>query len=285
MVLPTKSILASAFVGLLLNGMLSITHADQTSIADDEPCRTVDAEGQMRRLDKDGNGSVERGEDHRPALATDKPASSKMPAFSWNTLPLYIHVRKTAAFTPEEVNYLAKYPLITFEKTTGSETYGSYLEGFEHQVGGVSKADYIAKGIKTAQKAAAQGKIIALTLGIGETSLGDGVDEQGGAVKDLASISQQRLEYNIALFLILAEPYSYLCVHDGYDVNPVQTQGSVQPQGSASQLWLHTFPEYRKPLGPPKGPASKQGYQYTREFEHASVWLDIEASKGVVTWK
>ena len=369
----------------------------------------------------------------------EEPASSNMPSFSWDTLPLYIHVRKAEAFTLEEVDFLATFPLITFEKTTGSRTYGStdvgtiraaeavkrvnpestilfyrnvivhyggysfdrrlddipnpflidkqggdrlirdrlraydlsndrlrewwvdsisevcndesidglfldgnvkvltsfmertlpegkkseviqgfdqmmrdsrdalapnklmianilrarfdegglefmdyfdgsYLECFELPVG-VSKADYIAKGIETVQAAAAQGEIIALTLSIGGSSLGSGVDEQHGTIRNLASVSQERLDYSIALFLIMAERYSYLCVNDGYDVNPAGRQGY------ASKLWLHVFPEYDRPLGPPQGPAQRQGYQYTREFEHASVSLDIEAGKGVVTWK
>ncbi len=367
-------------------------------------------------------------------------ATDKMPAFSWDTLPLYIHVRKAMAFTPQEIDHLASFPLITFEKTTGSKAFGStdlgtikaaeavkqinpaakvlfyrnvivhyggysfdkeladipgaflinkagndklvrgrvkaydlsseplrkwwvrsmsavgnhdaidgilldgnvkvlttylerelpagkkaavvkgfdemmrdsrqalhadklmvanilrarfadgglrfmdyfdgsYLEGFEHAVGGVSKADYIAKGIETAQAAARQGKIIALTLNVGNSSLGDGVDELRGGLESFASVRQERLDYCIALFLIVAERYSYLGLHDGYDVN------SNDRQESASKLWLQTFPEYNKPLGPPTGPARKHGYRYSREFEHASVVLDIEAGKGVVTWK
>ncbi|NQZ56168.1 MAG: hypothetical protein HRT88_01680, partial [Lentisphaeraceae bacterium] len=47
------------------------------------------------------------------------------PEFSWDKIPLYIHVRKMTDFTPEEVKYLASFPLITFEKTTGREQYGS----------------------------------------------------------------------------------------------------------------------------------------------------------------
>ncbi|MFT5301124.1 MAG: acetyl esterase/lipase [Mariniblastus sp.] len=370
----------------------------------------------------------------------EKTTPGRLPEFSWDTLPRYVHVRKTGAFTPDEVKYLATFPLITFEKTTGSKAFGStdagtvkaaqavkrinsatkvlfyrnvivhyggysfdqqlekipapflvnkqgsdklirdrlraydlstdcvrkwwvesmatvcnddsidglfldgtvkvlmnylkselpdgkkaevvagfnrmmqdtrqtlgpkklmianmlrarfddgglefmnhfdgsYLEGFEHNVGGVSKVDYLAKGISTVQQAAAQGKIIALTLNIAKSSLGDGVDEQKGELNDFASVSQERLDYSIALFLIMAERYSYLNIHDGYDVNP---QGQ---HGNASKLWLKSFPEYKKRLGPPQSPAERQGYHYTREFEHASVWLDIEAGMGRVTWK
>ncbi|MDZ4849868.1 MAG: putative glycoside hydrolase [Pirellulaceae bacterium] len=365
----------------------------------------------------------------------DRASLERMPEFSWDTLPLYVHVRKAVAFTPEELKFLAAHPLITFEKTTGSESYdstdagtikaaeavkqinpaakvlfyrnvivhysgysfdqqleairkpflvdkqgndklirgrvsaydlgndlvrkwwvdsmaavcnrdsidglfldgnvkvltpflksnlpngkkdeviqgfdqmmrqtretlkpnklmvanilrarfadggiefidrfdGSYLEGFEHTVGGMSKADYIAKGISSAQKAASQGKIIALSLNIGASSIGEGIDEVGGTLKDLASVSQERLDYCIALFLVMADRYSYLCIHDGYDVN-----------AGASKLWMHSFPEYKKRLGRPTAPAERKGYQYSREFEYASVRLDIETGKGRIEWK
>ncbi len=39
-----------------------------------------------------------------------------------------------------------------------------------------------------------------------------------------------------------------------------------------------------KPLGPPKGPAVRDGFTYTREFQHANVWLDLTKREGRVTW-
>jgi len=62
-------------------------------------------------------------------------------------------------------------------------------------------------------------------------------------------------------------------MHDGYNVNP-----------GASALWLKRFAEYDKPLGVPDGPAVKSGYTYTREFEHASIWLNLEQGKGRIIW-
>ena len=366
---------------------------------------------------------------------------SRMPAFSWATLPRYMHLRKVSAFTPKELEYLATFPLITFEKTTGIKAFGStdagtleaaravkkinpatrtlfyrnvivhypgysfdqeldgirgwnlvdkkgqdklvrgrvqaydltnnrlrrwwadtaaavcaddsidglfldgnvkvltpgyleralpegkkeklveryhqmmkatrralgpdklmianllrasldegglehihhfdgsYLEGFEHPAGRMSKADYIAKGIATVQQAARNGKIIALTLNVGESEIDDEVDESRARNSKRPEIRQDRIDYCIALFLVMAEEYSYLYIHDGYDVNP-DKQGN-----SESKLWMRELKEYRKPLGPPKGPAKNRGYIYTREFEHASAWLDIENNKGVITWK
>ena len=56
-------------------------------------------------------------------------SNSKLPEFSWDTMPLYMHVRKATAFTNEEIAYLAKFPLITLEKSTGHETFGSTEKG------------------------------------------------------------------------------------------------------------------------------------------------------------
>ncbi|MEP4050477.1 MAG: putative glycoside hydrolase [Luteolibacter sp.] len=156
---------------------------------------------------------------------------------------------------------------------------GSYLEAFSHEVGKMDKAEYMAKGIAAVQKAARDEKIIALTLGIGESSLGDGIDESQGGIESFDAASQERLDFNIALFLIMAEKYSYLMVSDGYGVDPGK-DGKSQ-----SKLWLHTFPEYDRPLGAPKSPAVKDGMRYTREFEHVSVSLDLDTMKGDLIWK
>eukprot|EP00957_Ditylum_brightwellii_P112572 8581686-Ditylum_brightwellii.AAC.1 len=51
-------------------------------------------------------------------------AVDKFPDFSWDTLPLYVHIRKQDAFSDEEAKFLSTFPLITLEKTTGMGTYG-----------------------------------------------------------------------------------------------------------------------------------------------------------------
>ena len=55
--------------------------------------------------------------------------ADRLPEFSWDTVPRYMHVRKVTAFTPEETAYLAAFPLITFEKTTGMKEFGSTEQG------------------------------------------------------------------------------------------------------------------------------------------------------------
>jgi hypothetical protein len=369
-----------------------------------------------------------------PALGTDP---GRMPAFSWDRMPLYAHIRKDTAFTDDEVKYLATFPLITFEKSTGNkdsgsteagtlkaaravkainpatkilyyrnvivhyggyaanaslkdipgaflvgpngnerlirgrvEAYdltnkalrdwwlaaaktvasdpavdglfldgvvkilepgflksqigeekktaelagyvtmmedtrkmlgpqklmlgnvlrarfpdsglgamkaldGSYIEGFEGAVG-ISKKDYVAKGMEAIQKAARQGAIIAFTCGLGSNQQ-DADETPGSAAKNSESVrrggdAKIRFNYQMAIFLICAEKHSYFDMHDGYDAK-------------TSTTWMTRPAEFDRPLGAPKGPAVREGYTFTREFAHASVRLDLETETGEIVWK
>lgn len=154
---------------------------------------------------------------------------------------------------------------------------GSYLEGFEAAVGRVPLKDYVAKGIAAFQQAARQGYLIAFTAGLGEEGSEAGAnnpqrtDEIRKAL-DASRSRQGRFQYLLAIFLVCAEQHSYFCAHDGYDAKK-------------SQVWMTQPPEFDRPLGPPRGPAVRTGYLYTREFEHASVRLDIERQRGEIQWK
>ncbi|MDF7806654.1 putative glycoside hydrolase [Pontiellaceae bacterium B12219] len=359
-----------------------------------------------------------------------------MPEFSWDTVPRYMHVRKVTAFTPEEIDYLATFPLITFEKTTGQNDFGSteagtekaakavkkvnsdakilyyrniivhypcyyadeklaeiqgafladkngnenlvrnrvraydlsnkkvqqwwldnakwvcssksidgvfvdgnikalepgylsrqigeekkaetmegyhvmmkklpqvigknelvvanvirarfddaglefvdyfdgsYIEGFEHAVGGVSQPDYVAKGIAAVQQAAQSGKIIAFTIGAGKYADTD-MDEGKSRSENINKSSlEERFTYALALFLICAEKYSYFLFTDGYGVDD-----------GNSKLWMNDMPEYSRPLGAPLGPATRNGYRYQRKFEQADVSVDIENKTAGIIWK
>ncbi len=57
------------------------------------------------------------------------PAANRLPDFSWDRVPQYMHIRKAQNFTEDEIKYLATFPLVTFEKTTGSETFQSTEDG------------------------------------------------------------------------------------------------------------------------------------------------------------
>jgi len=150
---------------------------------------------------------------------------------------------------------------------------GSYLEAFFHNVGGAGYEEYVAKGIEAMQEAARQGKIIAFSTGFAaprNTSV-MGIDEGHATV---ASDAQARaaLIYPLAVFLICAEKYSYFRIHEGYSAD-------------GNDRWMRWFPEYDRPLGPPDGPAKKDGYRYTRTFRHATVHLDIQKRTASIRWQ
>ena len=150
---------------------------------------------------------------------------------------------------------------------------GSYLEGFFHNVGGASYEEYVAKGIDAMQKAARQGKIIAFTTGFASPRNKSvlGIDE-GRATVGSDAQARAGLTYPLAIFLVCAEKHSYFRIHEGYSANE-------------NDRWMRWLPEYDRPLGPPNGPAKKDGFRYSRTFEHASVTLDIKSRTAQIHWR
>lgn len=149
---------------------------------------------------------------------------------------------------------------------------GSYLENFLHVVGKNSYEDYVAKGIHTMQQAARRGKIIAFTYATGKehNNSTQAIDEIHGKTDSEAEFHNS-LTYPLAIFLICAEKYSYFRLHEGYAVTD-------------DARWMRWPEEYDKPLGPPAGPAIKDGYRYTRKFKHATVQLDIQKRGSKILW-
>jgi len=59
-----------------------------------------------------------------PAIRADR-----LPSFSWDRVPRYMHIRKDTAFTADEIRHLASFPLVTLEKYTGTTEFGSTEDG------------------------------------------------------------------------------------------------------------------------------------------------------------
>jgi len=365
--------------------------------------------------------------------AVAQPNQARMPSFSWNHVPLYMHVQKMKAFTPAEIRYMATFPIVVLEKETGVQDFGStekgvlaaataikavnpttkvlyylnavvayddydantalkaipdafwrkssgnylmfrnryhaynltnsrvrdwwvddvrkvcsnpavdgvfvdgvikvdhegpeqikgftammkatrralgpdklmianllraqlpdsgleqlhlfdgsYLERWDVPMGNVPMKDYVAKGIAAFQEAARQGYLIAFTAGLGAkvVNLGAGLSDSKETPAHVDAMRKRftsgapnpSFSYDLAVFLICADKHSYFYAHSGYrTVN--------------NQAWMAHPPDYDRPLGPPKGPAVRSGYIYTREFAHASVRLDVANQTGTITWK
>jgi len=87
-----------------------------------------------------------------------------------------------------------------------------------------------------------------------------------------AQLSKEQLPYYLALYLIGAQPYSYFQWNWAWDLHSGP---------------LEHYPEFHRPLGKPLGKykrLSPEGWEFTREFEHAKVWVDTDKSVAKIDW-
>jgi len=91
--------------------------------------------------------------------------------------------------------------------------------------------------------------------------------------EELEKEARSKISYPLACFLIGAQSYSYFCYSWGYQ----KLQGS-----------LIDYPEYHKKLGNPKGDFKRENpenWVFTRAFEFADVWVDLEKRIAKIDWK
>ena len=87
---------------------------------------------------------------------------------------------------------------------------------------------------------------------------------------ELLQLARARLTFPLACFLVAAQPGSHFCYSWGY----TDTHGM-----------LDAYAEFDRPLGPPKADAIWQGLTATREFAHASVWVDLTTKQARIEWR
>jgi hypothetical protein len=143
---------------------------------------------------------------------------------------------------------------------------GSYLERWNLPDPGStpaqSTADSIAVSIQLMREALAKGKIILF-----KTS---SPDEYAAATQSNMSA---HVEYPLAIFLIVAETNGYFAYQAGVD--------ATYPSWNWDASWM---PEFRRPLGKPLGDSVRNGYVYTRSYEHVDVRVDISTGESLLAW-
>jgi len=113
---------------------------------------------------------------------------------------------------------------------------------------------------------AKEGKISVFRLGVEGTG-------RRNLKPNMPKLSQKKLEFSLACYLIGAQPYSYFMYSWGWKL---------------SSGALVDYSEFKKPLGPPKGVylrTTPDGWDFTREFEHVSVWVNTETRQAKITWR
>lgn len=126
----------------------------------------------------------------------------------------------------------------------------------------------IAGNIEVIQQEGKKGKIV-VVKGFPDFNWTDTVMMKR-PYSELEKLAKEQLLFSLAAYLIAAGENSYFCYSWGYREN----------HGTFS--W---YPEFDKPLGKPKGDAVKNGWSYTREFEHCKVKINIENKTASIDWQ
>ena len=87
---------------------------------------------------------------------------------------------------------------------------------------------------------------------------------------ELLRLARERITFPLACFLVAAVPGSHFCYSWGY---------------TDRHGMLDAYPEFERRLGPPKADAVWTGLSATREFEHASVQVDLNARQARIDWR
>jgi hypothetical protein len=130
-----------------------------------------------------------------------------------------------------------------------------------------SDAYYLANCLELMRKTAKSGKMVTFKTWPGFRWKAEELETM--SMKQKHDLCKKKFVFLLASFLVAAEPYCYFSYTWGWNIN----------HGA-----LLDYPEFHKPLGNPKGDAVRKNWIFTREFEHASVWVDVDKKIGRITW-
>lgn len=158
------------------------------------------------------------------------------------------------------------------EKTTGQE-YLPHADGATVEHFGAfqsRKKESIARDIEAIIRAGKAGKIVVVKGWPDPQFNWLNRTKMRLPPRQLANEAGNKIAFPLACFLVAAQRDSYFCYSWGYR----------EQHGS-----LVDYPEFHKPLGKPKGDATRNGWIYTRSFEHVDVWLDVSERTAKLDWK
>ena len=139
---------------------------------------------------------------------------------------------------------------------------------FEHYNADQLSKEAIVRDWDVMKKISSAGKISVWRIGVNKEP--EGAKFVSGA--ELEKFARKRLSYYLAAFLIGAQPYSYFQYNWGWTLQ---------------DGCLVDYPEFSKPLGAPKAEATRpdpSAWIFTREFEKASVRVDLATGQGEIHW-
>lgn len=145
-------------------------------------------------------------------------------------------------------------------------THGAMIEHFGHFASASKEA--MAEDLEQMRLAARSGKIVCLKAWPGFSWLDKDILQQPRDQR--VQLARDRIVFPLACFLVAAESHCYFCYTWGYR----EDDGTFD--------W---YPEFDRPLGPPQGDATRVGWTYKREFDHAVVAVDLESRTATIDWR
>ncbi len=131
-----------------------------------------------------------------------------------------------------------------------------------------SSAEDIKSDLDSISLAASKGKFVVLKAWPGFNWLDRNMMKRPH--EELLKLARERITFPLACFLIAAHPGSHFCYSWGY---------------THEHGMLDSYPEFNRPLGPPKGAAVWEGLTAKREYQHASVWVDLVNKQATIDWR
>lgn len=167
---------------------------------------------------------------------------------------------------------------------------GCYRESSDENPNAVpaqSKADVYDVFIQLYREASSKGKIT-LWRGYADTTLSGetapsvwGITETEIANRE--DFYERHVDFHLAMFLMMAEEYSYFGYAEG-DYSGTGENGTGLWQ--KNRIWDTSYiEEFNKPLGPPLGPPTKNGYIYSRSFKYLDVTVNLQTTETTFNWK
>jgi hypothetical protein len=161
---------------------------------------------------------------------------------------------------------------------------GSYSEGWaagnDDSLIGMTTAEGRAHSVQMFREAQLKGMYVGpnfsslnhFSLSVAEAQ--DLID--AGHTDEVIDEIREVIQTPLAYYLITVEPNSYFgfSITDLGEIGPYEVIWNPKPY----------IEEYRQPLGEPLGPPERNGYIFTRSFEHVDVWLNVENDEAKLTW-
>lgn len=146
---------------------------------------------------------------------------------------------------------------------------GSYIENW------LGPPEHIAQGMDAISKALEQKKLILFNSGPHALEREDPEKNSTDAENEQEMRMKQKIHFPLGVFLCFAEPGAYFHFGSGPDALP----------GPNQDVWRNDiYPELSRPLGKPRGPAKRDGFTYTRHFEHLDLQLDLKRREATFNW-